>query len=142
MVYQEHCFISTALFEQWCWDMFCMEIRHRREITGYAGNAVLIMDGLSCHESDLFGDICFDSGVRVELLPAHSSDQLQPCDLSALAATKTNVSRVRVPAGLSKQGNQMIKIIGVLQTSCFRQPSFMHLLKLEFILDTVPVIVA
>jgi hypothetical protein len=58
MGYQEHGFISTALFEQWCWDLSFPEIRHRRKITGYAGDAVLIIDGLSCHESDLFEDVC------------------------------------------------------------------------------------
>jgi hypothetical protein len=39
------------------------------------GHAVLIMDGLSYRESDLFEDVCLDSGLRIELLPVHSSDQ-------------------------------------------------------------------
>jgi hypothetical protein len=83
------------------------------------------MDGLSCHELDLFADVCFDSGVRIKLLPTHSSDQLQPCDLGVFAAMKTNVSRVRVPASLSKQSKQTIKIIGTLQTTLL-PPTIIH----------------
>jgi hypothetical protein len=105
--------------------VFFPEIRHRREITGYAGDAVLIMDGLSCHESDLFDDVCLDSSVRIELLPAHPSDQLQPCDLGVFVAMKRNVSRVCVPVGLSRQSKQIVKIIGALQTTLL-PPTLIH----------------
>jgi hypothetical protein len=53
---------------------------------------------------------------------------------------KTNASRVRVPAGLVKT-KQIIKIMGALQKTLL-PPTIIHLLKLEFMLDTVPVTVA
>jgi hypothetical protein len=44
MVYEEHEFISTAVFEEWCWEGFFPEIQRRQEISGYSGDAVLIID--------------------------------------------------------------------------------------------------
>jgi hypothetical protein len=55
---------------------------------------------------------------------------------------KTNVPGVCVPAGLSIQFKQIIKIIGALQTTLLPPTSFMHLLKLEFMVDTVTITVA
>jgi hypothetical protein len=52
MVYQEHGFISTALFEEWCLEVFFPELEARRQHLGYWGEAVLILDGLCCHDSD------------------------------------------------------------------------------------------
>jgi hypothetical protein len=125
MVYQEHGFISTALFEEWCWDVFFPEIQRRREAIGYAGDAVLMMDGLTCHESNSFEDACLEHGVCIEILPTHSSDQFQPCDLGVFGAMKTNIARVRTMPGMSKQSRQIVKILGALQTTLL-PPTVVH----------------
>jgi hypothetical protein len=55
---------------------------------------------------------------------------------------KTNASRVRVPAGLSRQSKQIIKIIGALQTTLPPATIIHAFAQAEFMLDTVPVTVA
>jgi hypothetical protein len=70
--------------------------------------------------------------------PAHSSDQLQPCDLGIFAAMKTNPFRIRQPAGLSRQSKQIVKVLNALELHCFHQPSFLHLLRQAFMQDIRP----
>jgi hypothetical protein len=62
----EHEFISTGLFEEWCEEVFKIEIQRPREVTGHAGDAVSINDGPTCHESDGFEDGCLDNGMCMQ----------------------------------------------------------------------------
>jgi hypothetical protein len=94
--------------------IFFPEIQRRREISGYSGEAVLIMEGLPCLESSGFEDSSLDNGVFIEVLPAHSSDQLQPYD-SIFVTMKTSASRIQQPARLSRQSKQIVKLLDALQ---------------------------
>jgi hypothetical protein len=59
MVYQEHGFISTVRFEEWCEDVCFPALEKRRQSVGYWGEAVLILDGLTCHYTDQLQELCF-----------------------------------------------------------------------------------
>jgi hypothetical protein len=52
--YQEHAFMTMKLFELWADQIFFPEIEKRRTLRGYQGPALLILDGLSSHQSDNF----------------------------------------------------------------------------------------
>jgi hypothetical protein len=125
MVHQEHGFISTQIFEEWGWEVFIPELARRREELGYSGEAVLIMDGLTCHHSDFVEDLCFENNCIVEILPAHSSDQIQPCDLGIIGAMKANASRIHPAPDLSKQSKQVLNIVGSVQTTLL-PPTIVH----------------
>jgi hypothetical protein len=90
-----------------------------------SGMAVPIMGGLTCHQSDGLGDGCLDSGVCVGSLPAHSSDQLQPCDLGTFAAMKSSMSRVRPMPDMTRQSRQIVKTLGALQATSI-PPTVIH----------------
>jgi hypothetical protein len=129
MVSQEHGFISTVLFEDWCLDVFFAALEERRERLQYRGEAVLIMDGLTCHDSDAFQNECFKRRCWIQILPPHSSDQTQPCDVGIFGPMKTSMGRIHPAADLSKQSKGIIKILGAMQqtllpptvVSAFRQ---------------------
>jgi hypothetical protein len=53
---------------------------------------ILILDGLTCHDSDAIEDLHLDYGCWIELLPPHSSGQTQPCDVSVFGPLKANMN--------------------------------------------------
>lgn len=105
--------------------VFFSELANRREQLGYQGQAVLIMDGLACHRSDFVEDLCFENDCIVEILPADSSDQIQPCDLGIFGVMKANASRTHPTADLSKQSRQVTKIIRSTSTT-YLPPTIVH----------------
>jgi hypothetical protein len=114
MVYQEHGCISTGLFEEWYWEVFFPEVQRPREISGYSGDAVLIIDGLTCHESNGFENDCLDNGVCTKLLPSQSRVDM-----------KINVSRIHRPAGLSRPSKQIVRVLAELQVTLL-PPTTIH----------------
>jgi hypothetical protein len=69
MFHQEHGFISKVLFEDLCYEVFFPELEERRQCLGYWGEAVLILDGLGCHDSNQVQEQCFQRGCWIQLLP-------------------------------------------------------------------------
>jgi hypothetical protein len=107
MVHQENGFICTELFEQWCLEVCFAELDRRREHFQYWGEAILILDGLTCHDSDIVEDLCLDHGCSIKWLPPHQSDQTQPCDVGVFLPLKANMTRVHPADDLSKQSKQL-----------------------------------
>jgi hypothetical protein len=84
-----------------------------------------LMDGLTCHGSDLVKDLCFENECFLQFLPPHSSDQVQPCDLGIFGPMKTNIARIRPTPDLSRQTKQVVKIFGAMQTTLL-PPTIIH----------------
>jgi hypothetical protein len=126
MVHQKHGFIITEIFEEWCWEVLFPERARCRDPFDCQGEAVLIMDGLSCRRSDLVEDVCLlQSNYIIEILFAQSSDQTQTCDFRIFGAMKASTSPVCLSPELSKQSKQVIEIVGSAQTTLLA-PTIVH----------------
>jgi hypothetical protein len=84
------------------------------------------MDGLTYHGSDEMENYCLDNACFVQFfsLP-HSSGQAEPCDVGIFGPIKANVSGIYPAADFSKQGQQVLKIHGALQTT-FHPQTIVH----------------
>jgi hypothetical protein len=111
-VIQENGFIDSDLFLRWATDVLVPYVIKERERLLYSGPAYLIMDGCSTHLSDEFCDLCLEYGVEIELLPAHTSDQLQPLDLGIFAIQKQAMGRIHPPPWVNPLTAQLQKILG------------------------------
>ena len=104
-------FVNTRLFNEWGRSTLVPEIESRRLRHGYDGPAVLIFDGFGCHLNSTFMELAENAGIICVQLPAHTSDQLQPCDLGIFANQKHWQSRVHVAANWSRQTKQLVRMI-------------------------------
>jgi hypothetical protein len=50
IVHREHGFIDRVLFELWAATVLFPEIERRHTHVGYAGDAIVILDGCTCHD--------------------------------------------------------------------------------------------
>lgn len=110
--YQKNAFMTTVLFEEWAKNVFFEELKKRRQLYDYNGQAVIIMDGLSAHYSHAFLEECKNQNVKVMFLVPHSSDQCQPLDLVIFSLLKRFYSRSTFDKTFSKQTQQVIKMLG------------------------------
>jgi hypothetical protein len=115
LISQQYGFITSIRFNECCREVFVPRAETHREQIQYWERAVLIMDGLTDHESDEIEDFCFEHDYSIQLIPPHSSDQGQPSDVGIFGPMKINVSRIRSGPGLSKQCKQVLRILGALQ---------------------------
>jgi hypothetical protein len=69
LAHQENAFINTELFNAWVLAVFLPWVDRRRAELKYEGWAVLILDGCSCHFSDLTADECALHGLQLVILP-------------------------------------------------------------------------
>lgn len=80
--YSKRTVISPGqLFEDWADQTLFPEIERRRQIYGYTGTAVLILDGYTVQTGDCFLNEYTFRNVCPFILPPHPSDQLQLLDL-------------------------------------------------------------
>ena len=110
-------FMNSSLFLQWAERSFFPEIRERRARLNYEGPVLLIMDGFGVHTSSAFEALCDDENVVVLLIPPHTSDQLQPCDLGLFAVLKRWQSNISLPKHLNRQTKQIIRMLDGLRMS-------------------------
>ena len=75
------------------------------------------MDGFGVHTSSAFEALCDDENVVVLLIPPHTSDQLQPCDLGLFAVLKRWQSNISLPKHLNRQTKQIIRMLDGLRMS-------------------------
>ena len=108
-------FMNSSLFLQWAERSFFPEIRQRRALLGYEGPALLIMDGFNVHTSSAFDVLCEEANVVKILIPPHTSDQLQPCDLGLFAVMKRWQSNISLPPDLNKQTKQIVRMLDSLR---------------------------
>lgn len=55
---QENGYVNSEIFYFWAEEIFLPEIERRRKLTGYTGEAILLLDGCSAHTSELFLELC------------------------------------------------------------------------------------
>jgi hypothetical protein len=78
---------------------------------------VMVMDGCGQHIDDAVPDECWQTGFRGELIPAHSSDQIQPCDLCVFAVAKNIAARTRRPKLPSGQLSEIDTVISAIEAA-------------------------
>jgi hypothetical protein len=71
------------------------DIELRRTFDSDTGDAVLIFDGCTCHESDWFLDEAVAKELVLHCLAPHSSDKTPPLDLGLFGITKQATRKVR-----------------------------------------------
>ena len=70
---------------------------------------------MGVHTSAAFDALCEDANVVVLLIPPHTSDLLQPCDLGLFAVLKRWQSNVSLPKHLNRQTKQVIRMLDALR---------------------------
>ena len=104
-------YMTTELFLLWAEKSFFPEIRHKRAIHDYYGPAILILDQFGSHCNDTFVSMCEEENIVCMFIPAHTSDQLQPCDLGVFAIQKRWCSNIQISEDLNRQTKQIVKIV-------------------------------
>ena len=109
--YSESGYLNTHLFMRWAKESFVPEIAQRRYYFNYDGPALLILDGFGVHLCDEFDELCQENNIFIQLLPAHTSDQLQFLDLGIFGIQKRWMSNISIPFNdMNPQTKQVIKI--------------------------------
>jgi hypothetical protein len=111
-------FITTELFDEWARKELIPYVTKTRNELRIECEALLILDGCSCHGSDRFLDELTYYGIVPAFLPPHSSDQTQPLDLGIFALEKAEAMRIRLPDDVTAQTRQIVKAIGGYLRAC------------------------
>jgi CRP-like cAMP-binding protein len=111
IVHQPKGYINTQLFDDWFEDIFLTELAQRRSKHRYDGEAVLLLDGCSCHSSAKFRRLCEENNVIAIFFPPHSSNQVQPLDLSLFGTTKKAILRTNRMDPLNIQTEHIVKVV-------------------------------
>jgi hypothetical protein len=106
--FQESTFITQSLFIEWAGVVRFPKIERRRaqicmQIPDFHEVPVILIEGLKQHVCDTFFDICFQGNITPHVIPTHSSNQVQPCDLCLFAAAKDILARKRKDPGMDTQ---------------------------------------
>jgi hypothetical protein len=115
IVHQPKGFIETFIFERWFEEIFLPELEARRSAFQYTGPAFLILDGCICHHSPKVDTLCDVHYVHLIFLPAHSSNQTQPLDLSIFGITKSTLNRVNRIDSVNIQSCHIAAILSAFQ---------------------------
>jgi transposase len=109
--YQENAFMTMSIFLLWAEEVFFPAVEAKREEMGYSGNAILILDGLSAHHSEVLLAACADRKVEVVFLVPHSSHLTQPLDLVTFGLLKAAYVRSISGNLETRQSNQVVKML-------------------------------
>lgn len=104
-------YTNRPIFLAWLTDIFLPEVARRREALGYDGRAVLIMDNCTAHTGPEIHEACAAQGVVVCWLPPHSSNQIQPLDLSTFGITKRHIARVNRMETVNVQSRHIAEVV-------------------------------
>ena len=74
IVTQECGFWNSNIFSYWADNILFSEVNRRRQITGYTGDVLLLLDRCSSNFSDYFLDNCTYYGIYIFQEPPGSSD--------------------------------------------------------------------
>ena len=108
-------YITKELFIRYVEHALVPYVRVTRQNINYHGQAVLIMDGCSCHRDARLDEIFDKHGINVIFLPPHSSDQLQPLDVGIFGNQKAAQARIHCHAPMSQQTQQVIRAVSAFQ---------------------------
>jgi hypothetical protein len=85
-------------------------------IPGFEQAPLIILDGLKQHVFDPFFDICFEGHIDLYVIPPHSSDQVQPCNLSLFAAAENILAHLPKDPELDKQCQDIDHLVSAIQS--------------------------
>jgi hypothetical protein len=108
---QTKAFIDTDIFADWFKDTFVVEVKRRRTLHSYNGPAFIIIDNCTAHSGASFQTLCQDNNIVPILLPPHSSNQLQPLDVSTFGIAKGYISRVNKLEKVNIQTDHIVRIL-------------------------------
>ena len=111
-------FLNTSSFRYWMDNSFIPHVRNLRKQFQYDGKAILIMDGFIGHHNGLETLDLSNEKIDVHFLVPHSSDQLQPLDVSIFGSMKRFASNVKTPQDSSILTKQIIKMHQSLMQAC------------------------
>ena len=89
-------YITKELFDQWLKEAFVPSVKRIRQQYGYYGPGIVIADGCTAHSTPYFNQVLQDLGLKLFLLPPHSSNQLQVLDLGVFAIHKSLIRRLKL----------------------------------------------
>lgn len=115
---QENGFFEAGLFGRWAEEVVVPEDEKRRAEHEYKEAFALLMDGASVHNSDWFDELCFEHGIFIVILPAHSTEITQLLDLVIFSVAKALIRRIHIEEELNKQTQQIIKMINSYHQAC------------------------
>ena len=101
----------------WVTVVYIPFLKEKRDLTGYDGPAVLILDGCSCHNKELLEALLEPYNATAYFIPPHSSDQLQMLDLGIFGVMKLRMSQIRTSASFSTWTRQIIRMFNGWQMS-------------------------
>jgi hypothetical protein len=103
--------IDRSIFLAWLNEIFLPEVRRRREGDNYTGWTVIIMDNCTAHTGDEIDELCELHGITVCPLPPHSSNQVQPLDLSTFGITKRLIAKVNRMETVNIQTSHIARVV-------------------------------
>jgi hypothetical protein len=106
--FQRNACITQSLFIEWASVVLFLEIEGRRaqicmQIPDFHEGPVILIDGLNQHVCGTFFDIRFEGNILLHVIPTHSLDQVQPCDLCLFAGPTNILARIRKDPGMDTQ---------------------------------------
>jgi hypothetical protein len=110
-------YTDRPIFLAWLTETFIPEVLRRREAFGYAGPAVLIIDNCTAHTGAEVDEWCEGHGIRVCPLPPHSSNQVQPLDLSTFGVTKRLIARVNRMENVNVQSAHIAQVVSAFMSA-------------------------
>jgi hypothetical protein len=82
------------MFNDWPEKVLILDGIRQQERLGWEGPVFLVVDEFSGHLTDLVEENCLFYAIKLLILPAHTSTQVQPVDLGAFAVHKMEARRV------------------------------------------------
>lgn len=76
---------------------FVDTLRHIKEWTSCSqeNRILIIMDNAECHKSIEAVEFCLENGIVILTLPPHTTDKMQPLDVSVYASFKTHLRQIQ-----------------------------------------------
>jgi hypothetical protein len=110
-VHHENGFVTSLLCDDWPEMGLEPDVISQRERLRWEGPVFRILDGFSRHLTHRVEERCLFDGIELLIVPAHTSDQVQPLDLGSFAIHKMESRRVRLHLNLNDQTSKLIKMI-------------------------------
>jgi hypothetical protein len=114
-VHQENGFITKARFQEWILKILIPYFERRRQETGYAGRALLLLDGCRCHKTDEIAAELQRANIELLIIPAHSSHMIQALDLGIFGVFKLFKKKRLAIKLYEHQTGQVIKMCDAWQ---------------------------
>jgi hypothetical protein len=115
IAHKENGFVNSEFFLLWAERIVIPEVERIRAKMGSADYTFLIMDGYSCHKSDVFKEFRTIYGIHVIISPPYSNDQTQPLDFSIFGLQKREPATIHPHNNLNLQTYQLVRMMCALQ---------------------------